>query len=839
MFQRPLVPVLAAFVAGILTGHFHISHGPYPTSPSLALFLASGAVLLGVFLIFFLHRLNALLLLLFFATGFMLDLSGHRPSVLAPLAREGLEVTVEATLLAPVRFTGDTARLEVRAERVAWKGEERALGERVLVVVYSHSRKFSPGDRILFPARLRPFRNFNNPGGYDHETAMALREIACSASVSDGRSIVSLGRGSLGFPLQMLESLRSPLRELFQTCSFPRHQALFRALILGEEQDIDRELRDRFAATGLGHVLAVSGLNVGMVAWVAFALFMRLFSLSYRLVLSRNLRSLTALVTCFPVVAYSLLAGFQVSCQRAMIMVLAYLFSIVLDREQEVWSTLSLAALIVLAVDPHEIFSVSFQLSFGAVIGLLWLTPRISRKLGPLVDARLGKGTAAAWSVHYLIGMVGATLSATLFLLPLIVYYFHRISLVTLPANLIVLPIIGLWVMPVGLLASAALVFSAPLAAVLLKMGAWGLDLMIIFTDFWAGLSWAEVWVVRPNLFELGVFYGIWTCLLFLGRGRWAGIGLAGLLLVLASDAGYWVHRTRFNPTLRVTYLDVGQGNAALVQFPGRERMLIDGGGSMRGDFDVGRIVVAPALLSMKIRRIDYLVLSHPDSDHMDGLLCIASRFNPSEFWYNGDRAESETFQALIETVRSKGMIERLPSDLKEGREIAGVGIDVLHPENGETLVGSSGRPLRWNDRSLVLRISYGRNSFLFPGDLENEGEEAVVSRKGPHLRSDVLLASHHGSRRSSSLPFLREVKPRFGVISARSTIPPRFPHPETLERLEEIGCRVLRIDRLGAITFVASKDQMKIRSHLGGWIENGGEGGRVAGIGQTGDGLQ
>ena len=576
------------------------------------------------------------------------------------------------------------------------------------------------------------------------------------------------------------------MRDLFRTCSFPRHQALFRALILGEEQDIDRDLRDRFAATGLGHVLAVSGLNVGMVAWVVFALFMKLLSRSYRLVLSRNLKSLTALMTCLPVVAYSLLAGFQVSCQRAMIMVLAYLLSIVLDREKDVWSTLSLAALIVLAVDPHEIFSVSFQLSFGAVIGLLWLTPRISGKLAPLVDGRLGKGTAAAWSVHHLIGMVGATLSATLFLLPLIVYYFHRISLVTLPANLIVLPIIGLWVLPLGLLASVALIFSAPLAAALLQMGAWGLDLMLIFTDFWAGLPWAEVWVVRPNLFELGVLYGIWTCLLFAGRGRWAVIGLAGLLLVLAADVGYWVHRTRFHPGLTVTFLDVGQGNAALVQFPGRERMLIDGGGSMRGDFDVGRMVVAPSLLSMKIRRIDYLVLSHPDSDHMDGLLYIASHFNPREFWHNGDRAESEIFRSLMETVRSRGMIERLPSDLKEGKEIAGVRVDLLHPENEGALPGASERPLKWNDRSLVLRISYGRNSFLFPGDLESEGEEVVISRKRAHLRSDVLLASHHGSRRSSSPLFLQEVKPRFCVISARSSNPPRFPHPETLERLEQ-----------------------------------------------------
>jgi competence protein ComEC len=304
-------------------------------------------------------------------------------------------------------------------------------------------------------------------------------------------------------------------------------------------------------------------------------------------------------------------------------------------------------------------------------------------------------------------------------------------------------------------------------------------------------------------------------------RGKIIVVTLAvGLLLVLALDAGYWVRRTQFHPGLTVTFLDVGQGNAALVQFPGRERMLIDGGGSTRGDYDVGRMVVAPSLLSMKIRRIDYLVLSHPDSDHMDGLLFIASHFKPREFWYNGERAESETFKALLEAVRGRGTIERLPSDLKEGKEIAGVRIDLLHPEDEGGLLGSSGRPLEWNDRSLVLRVSYGRNSFLFPGDLEREGEETVISRKRCQLRSDVLLASHHGSRRSNTQPFLEEVKPRFCVVSSRSSEPPRFPHPETLERMEKIGCRVLRIDRLGAITFTASKEHMEIRSHLGGRFE-------------------
>lgn len=820
MFHRPLVPVLFSFVGGILLGHIGFLRDSSPPFSLLLLVILSISLLLIAALLLPEKLRFFCFLPLFFFTGLYLDLHEHRDSELLLLASRGEEVTIEGVLTEPAKIIGESSRLVMRADRVSVKGAVTEPGEKIQVTVYSHSREFSPQDKILFPARLRPFRNFNNPGRYDHEMAMMMKGLRCAASVSDGRRIVPMGKGHLGFPMELLESARGPLRAFFRERLTPQNRALFQALILGETHGITPELREPFTITGLGHILAVSGLNVGMVAGIAFALFRMLLSFSYRLSLATDIRKLAAILTCLPVVGYTCLAGFEVSSQRAMVMVLAFLLSMILDREKEVWSTFSLSALIVLALDPHALFSISFQLSFGAVTGILWFVPEIYKRLIAPLNGDLKEGARPNRIAIYLAALVATSFAPMVFVLPLIAHYFNRISVVALPANLMVVPFMGVWIMPLGLLAVISLPVSSSLANFFLQLCAWGQDWMMLLIEFWSRFSWAEFWVVTPNLLEMGIFYGLIICTFSLKRWRWAWVGLTGLLLILAVDVAYWISETQFNRSLKVTYLDVGQGSATLIQFPGNERMLIDGGGFQRSDFDVGKLVVAPFLFHSKILSIDHVVMSHPDSDHMDGLRFIASHFGPREFWYNGDSVESESYTDLMGIVETKGIIQRLPADLKDGRDISGARVELLHPvpdENGEALFAGA---TKLNDRSMVLKVSYGRTSCLFPGDLERLGEEMVIWRAGPLLKSDVLLAGHHGSRSSSSEDFLAWVKPRLCIISSRSSNVYRFPHPATLRRLEEAGCSILRIDQVGAVSLVMGPDRFEVSTFLTGPLQ-------------------
>jgi competence protein ComEC len=806
MFLRPLIPILLSFVGGILLSDTALHEG---YGVGLGLFFI---VLVFLLLLFFLPLTFRLwgLIALFLSAGMFLEYHSRPRSDLDLLAEQRAEVTIMGTVLEPWSQSGKMGRVVVKVESMLGSWGERGRGEKIMVTVFRPAEEVFPGQRILFPAKLRPFQNFNNPGRYDYERTMRLNGFACAASVSEGRRIVPMGRGHLGFPFDELEVFRSPIRSLLRERLPPDEAALFQALILGEKQGINLQLREPFSKAGLGHVLAVSGLHVALVAWFAFTICVSLLSLSYRLALRVEIRKIAAAVTCIPVLGYACLAGFEVSCQRAMIMVLAFLCSMILGKEKEMWSTFALAGLVVLALDPSALFSISFQLSFCAVAGILWLGPPLRRMLRFPARGEKGKQKLTTRFYLYFADLAAVTLSATIFLLPLTSFYFHRLSLMVIPANLTVLPVLGLLVLPLGLCAAVSLPLSGSLAVILLKAAAWGLERMMDYVKYWSSWSWSEAWVITPNGPEVLLLYALMFSLYFAKRTAWARVALIVVLLLFAGDGFYWIQRNLYNPYLRVTYLDVGQGNAALVQFPGKERMLIDGGGFPGSQFDVGRMIVGPFLLRSKITRIDYLVLTHPQSDHMDGLCFIAAHFKPKEFWHNGERAETAAYRKLMGILRSRKVPIVSPMNWKGERLMEGVKVAMLHPRKDD-----EESSLKTNDRSLVLKLSYKDRSFLFPGDLEKAGEEKVILRSGADLESDVLLAPHHGSGSSSSWPFLKRVRPRVCVISAGVGNVFHFPNLQVLERLESLGCRTFRTDRAGAVEVVVGPKGGEVRSYL------------------------
>ena len=817
MFNRPLIPLLFIFMAGIFTGH------ALPEGVGAFLLPLLSTIFLLLFLYLFLpNRFRAgCILILFFLCGVFLEVHSSRPSKILPLGQQHQRVVMEGTLLEPMQVLEETAKLRVMVQTVFSQETVVPVREKVLVTVYRHAPQgLQPGGKIRFPARLHPFRNFKNPGAYDYETAMQAKRFSCSAAVSDGRFIVPRGGGSLPFPYGYLETVRQPLRQFFHRSLSPEDEKLFRALILGERRDIGPALREPFARTGLGHILAVSGLHIGLVSWVAFFFFKWLLTRSYGLTLTIDVRKGAALLTCVPVVVYASLAGLQVSCQRAMIMALVFFASILLDREKEIWSTLAVAALIILAMEPMALFSIDFQLSFGAVVGILWLSaPFISG-----MDARLeNQPRLKRFFIrlkHNLMGLAVICLAAQIFLLPLIVHYFHRVSPVALFANITTIPLLGFWIIPAGLLAALLLPLSPFLATLLLHTGAAGLHTMMAIIRFWSQLPFASFWMFTPNMLETGLFYALIFCIFFLRKWHWTKPVLVLVCAVIFLDTGYWVYSTTFRRQLRVTFLDVGQGNAALVEFPDGKRIVIDGGGFPVSRFDVGRNVVAPFLWHEKVMRVDFLVLSHPQADHMNGLVFLARAFHPKEFWFNGDRSPDAVFSELMDVLSSREIKIRYPALLSHASDVSGVKTEILHPALSAGALQSAGKSESLNDRSLVLRFSYRGRSFLFPGDIEQRGENALLKNMRGSIKSQVLLSPHHGSSTANSVEFLAAVAPRICIISCGKENRFGFPHPSTLQRLRLAKCRILRTDREGAIQFsVAGKGgECQLRTYRNKW---------------------
>lgn len=800
IFSRPLILPLIFFTGGILTEQF-VSLTDYYL---LLLVLSIISILIISLYLSEILRLSCFLIVFFFMGIFMVK-AQDSPSELLPLF-QGKRVTLEGTVVGPVRTSGNIKRFELKTERIFLGDRVVDVSEKVLVNIYNNPCVFPIGTRIRFPAYLKPFINFNNPGRYNYELSMRLKMISCSASVTDGRYVAPMGKGSPGPVLEMIEYFRKPARDFLDKKLSSRDGSLYKALLLGERENITQEMREPFDITGMGHVLAVSGLHIGIIAWLSFVFIYWALSRSRILLLRFEIKKIAAFFTCIPVLLYTALAGFQVSGQRAMVMTLAYLVSIIIGREKEIWSTLTLSALCILAVDPLAVRSISFQMTFMAVTGIVWLTPVFQKIITDLFKDRIHR-RAINRVLFYFTSMVAASLSAVIFLMPVIVYYFHRISFLTIPANLLIIPLLAFIVLPSGLLALLVLIFSPFTAEIFLGIGVQGLHLMMYIINHLSGFSWSSLWMVTPNLFEILLFYSALFCLMSFKKWRWIKYCLAFILLLSIADISYWVYQVRFYNHMRVTFIDVGQGNAAYLQLPKGKRMIIDGGGFSGGSFDTGRSIVAPFLFNRKILKIDYLVLTHPHSDHMNGLRFIASEFNPTEFWHNGETVDRPEFHELMNIVRSKDIKAYTHCDLVKGRIISEVKVEILHPAEERLPFHNAHDSRDVNNNSLVLRLSYMGKSILFTGDIEEDAEKILVKRFGDQLKSDVMSVPHHGGRDSSSKAFLDRVKPEVSITSSGKGNRFGFPHKETLERLNRVGSGIFRIDEKGAVRVEIGED--------------------------------
>ena len=275
----------------------------------------------------------------------------------------------------------------------------------------------------------------------------------------------------------------------------------------------------------------------------------------------------------------------------------------------------------------------------------------------------------------------------------------------------------------------------------------------------------------------------------------------AAAIAALALDGAWWTYDRYFEPTLRVTFLAVGQGDGAVVRFPGSRVMLIDAGGSFSDEFDPGERLVAAYLWSQKIMHVEYLVLSHPEMDHFGGFNFIARNFSPAEFWAIGAPSPDRKYEALLEVLAATGVRLRLMDSRAAAREIGGVTVVCLNPD--PTLSASR------NDSSMMLMLSFGQNRILFTGDIEARGEEAVIARGGD-LHATVIKVPHHGSRTSSTPEFVAAVRPTLAVMSLGYRNRYGFPEPGVVARYREAGAIVLRTDQCGAVTIEASPQQAR-----------------------------
>lgn len=741
--RRPLVGAALGLVGGVCVG---LRGVPFPAAAYAALGLAV---------------VPPLAPLAFVAAGWR---AAHAARAEARGARE-----------APVVLTGRVATVPERAGDLVRFRLRTASGDALDVLAPPSPWPLALGDRVRLEAALREPAGARNPGGRDARARLAASGVALQA-IAAGPAI----RVAPPSPAALLERGRERLAEAASRFLPPREAGLVRAIGTGDRGGVDPVTTRSFARSGLAHVLAVSGLHLVVVAFglerLLRAVLLRVDCVAARL----DPRRLAAAIALPWTLAYAVATGAGVPVLRAAIAAGAALLGALLDREADALQTLALAALVLLAADPGAALDPSLQLSFAAVGGLaVWAGPL--RRALPF--PRPARGTWRARLLEpFLVGAC-ASLAASVATAPVLAFHFRQLPTLGVLANVAGVPLgSGLTVLATvaGLLAAA----SPPLAAPALLV-AWPLATgLLLLSDAAAAPGWAVVGVGSPGLAGAVVFYAAALAATRLrGRARAAAWAVAAASLLLPAELRARAAERRGG--LEILFVSVGQGDAALLRLPDGSAVLVDGGGAAHGGADPGARDVVPLLRDLGVRRLAAVFVSHPHPDHVLGLAAVADAFPIDLVFSNGERGEGASAEILARLA---------PATLSpgDGWTRAGVSFDVL---------GGDRVALGPNDASLVLRVRYGDTAVLLPGDLEERGEAAAVLRGG--LAADLVKIPHHGSRTSSTRPFVEAVRPRDAVASLGPGNRFGFPHAVAVERWRSVGAAVHRTDE-GAIRFVS-----------------------------------
>lgn len=695
---------------------------------------------------------------------------------------------VEGVIDSRPEATERGCKVYLRAERLFRDREVAAVSGRLLLYVGEGRTNWLTGDRVRFASRLQKPRNYGLPGEFDYERYLAYRSVYAATFVKTPADLILIREGVACRVQRTIDALAARIGRFIDASVPATEGAILRALLLGDMGYVPRGIKDAYSRTGVNHILSISGFHVGVISLFIFQIMMCAARTSEFLLLHLNLRRFILLLTLPVITFYLFLSGAAPATVRSVIMIGFYILALVLEREVDPVNSLMLAALFILALSPPALFDISFQLSFLAFWGLLVLTPLFMAPFQRITNGLPRK------LLLFLMASAAST-AATIF--P-VAYYFHRVSATGLISNFFIVPLMGYGAVVLGFSALPLIgvvpIFAKPLllgAALLVKLS------NVIITIL---ANIPTLTFFNPGRLDLLLSYLVLAALTFVKNNRCrlaccaalSFLGASSLVLPSRDGAG----------KLMITLLSVGQGESTLITFPDGKRMLVDGGGSAReGGPDVGERLLAPALWKMGVRKIDYMVLTHPHPDHLQGLKYVAATFRVGELWEGPGTSVSQDYADLHRILFERQVPLRRIDAASPAVLLGGARIEPLAPifSPGGADRADQREDADLNDESLVFRLVYGEFSILFTGDIGMATEERLALHP-EKLRCTVLKVPHHGSRYSFCAPFLAAAAPKIALISAGYRNSFHLPAPETVAALERRRIMVYRTDLDGTI---------------------------------------
>ncbi len=582
---------------------------------------------------------------------------------------------------------------------------------------------------------------------------------------------------------------------------YPKRGGLVASLLLAQRDGVEAEVRERYARAGLSHLLAISGLHVGLVSGVLLLL----------AGVARMPRRSAAVAAAVGTVGYVAFLGAPHAATRAAVQIVLLLAGRALQRPAQAASLMAAAALVILACDPAAVISPGFQLSFAGVAGILALRRPLLRHLRSAISRASGRaaggGSRASTAVRWITDGVATSLAATLATAPIAAWHFGRVAPVGVFANLAAIPLMGAIIPALALSLLLSLV-SQPAGAFVAGAGnalLWALDRI---AGAAAGVPWGAFAVSGPAVLVLALaLLAGFAVARRLGRLRpsvrgtsWVAVSAAVVLLAPVRPG---------SGRLELHMIDVGQGDALALRTPAGQWLLVDAGPSS-ARYDAGERVVVPYLRRHGARRLEALVLTHPDADHTGGSAAVVRALHPR--WV-GDPGVPAGKGLYLDVLRATARTGVPWIGLSRGAviDVDGVHIDVVHPVRAGLPVEDA------NEASVVIRVSYGAFSALLTGDAPTDVEDEIVEHYGSGLRSTVLKVGHHGSATATGDGILAATRPRLALLSVGRHNHFGHPAPSVVRSLQQHGIRILRSDDDGSVVVsVDRNDQLEVRRERG-----------------------
>lgn len=630
------------------------------------------------------------------------------------------------------------------------------------------------GDSLYIEGEFKQPEEARNYKGYNYKQYLKTKKIIGTVELEKVK-ILKSSNGSF------IHNIQKYIRDTINGTLTDEEGNLLLAILLGDKDKLSEDIQESFKTSNLSHMLAVSGAHVSYI----------ILGLTYVLQNSIIGKKNGKIVCIIFLLVFMAITNFTPSVTRACIMAVLTLFSGIIYRKSDVYTNISVAALITLIFNPYNLLDLGFQLSYGGTIGIIIFIKRIQEK----------KSNSKV--INYIKQMALVSIYANIIIIPIMMYHFNTVSFTFIISNIMASPILGIIVIT-GFLFIITSITVKPLTSLIAIFIKPILSILIKISQICSKLPFSNILVVTPYMFNVISYYAIILYCIKSKKNNKCKIIICLLIVLILINFIIYI----FPQKLRIFFIDVGQGDSTLIITPDKKTVLIDGGGS--DSFDVGEKVLLPYLLDRRILKVDYVLISHFDTDHCGGILTIMEKVKVKNIIISEQAEHSENYERFKKLMIHKKirLIEVKKGDkIKIGRYSE---FKILFPTSRLL----SENPL--NNNSIVAQFNYNNFKMLFTGDIEKLAEQQILKAEKAEIRADILKVAHHGSKTSSIPEFIKAVRPKIALIGVGKNNTFGHPNQQTIKNLENIKCRIYRTDLQGEIIIkIDQKGRMNVKSKL------------------------